>query len=64
LTSKYLGESEKLVRALFQLAYEMQPSVVFIDEVESILSKRKEGENDAMKRLKTELYIINRLFFL
>ena len=57
LTSKYLGESEKLVRALFQLAYEMQPSVVFIDEVESILSKRKEGENDAMKRLKTEFLI-------
>ena len=57
LTSKYLGESEKLVRALFQLAYEMQPSVVFIDEIESILSKRKEGENDAMKRLKTEFLI-------
>ena len=57
LTSKYLGESEKLVRALFQLAYEMQPSVVFIDEIESILSKRNEGENDAMKRLKTEFLI-------
>ena len=57
LTSKYLGESEKLVRALFQLAFEMQPSVVFIDEIESILSKRKEDENDAMKRLKTEFLI-------
>ena len=57
LTSKYLGASEKLVRALFQLAYEMQPSVVFIDEIESILSKRKEDENDAMKRLKTEFLI-------
>ena len=57
LTSKYLGESEKLVRTLFELAYEMQPSVVFIDEIESILSKRKEDENDAMKRLKTEFLI-------
>ena len=57
LTSKYLGESEKLVRTLFDLAHEMQPSVVFIDEVESILSKRKEDENDAMKRLKTEFLI-------
>ena len=57
LTSKYLGESEKLVRTLFQLAHEMQPSVVFIDEIESILSKRKEDENDAMKRLKTEFLI-------
>ena len=57
LTSKYLGESEKLVRTLFELAHEMQPSVVFVDEIESILSKRKEDENDAMKRLKTEFLI-------
>ena len=57
LTSKYLGESEKLVRALFELAFEKNPSVVFIDEIESILSKRKEDENEAMKRLKTEFLI-------
>lgn len=57
LTSKYLGESEKLVRALFEMAFEKQPSVVFIDEIESILSKRKEDENEAMKRLKTEFLI-------
>lgn len=57
LTSKYVGESEKLVRALFDIAYEKQPSVVFIDEMESILSKRSEGENDATKRLKTEFLI-------
>ena len=44
LTSKYIGESEKLVRALFELAFEKNPSVVFIDEIESILSKRKEDE--------------------
>ena len=57
LTSKYIGESEKLVRALFELAFEKNPSVVFIDEIESILSKRKEDENEAMKRLKTEFLI-------
>jgi SpoVK/Ycf46/Vps4 family AAA+-type ATPase len=57
LTSKYVGESEKLVRALFDIANEKQPSVVFIDEIESILSKRSEGENDATKRLKTEFLI-------
>ena len=57
LTSKYLGESEKLVRALFEVAFEKQPSVVFIDEIESILSKRSENENEAMKRLKTEFLI-------
>jgi SpoVK/Ycf46/Vps4 family AAA+-type ATPase len=57
LTSKYLGESEKLVRALFDLAFEKQPSVVFIDEIESILSKRTDSENDATKRLKTEFLV-------
>lgn len=57
LTSKYVGESEKLVRALFDIANERQPSVVFIDEMESILSKRSESENDATKRLKTEFLV-------
>lgn len=57
LTSKYVGESEKLVRALFDLAYEKQPSVVFIDEIESILSKRNDNDNEASKRLKTEFLI-------
>ena len=57
LTSKYLGESEKLVRALFELAFEKEPSVVFIDEIESILCKRSDSENEAMKRLKTEFLI-------
>lgn len=57
LTSKYVGESEKLVRGLFELAFEKQPAVVFIDEMESILSKRSENENDASKRLKTEFLV-------
>lgn len=57
LTSKYLGESEKLVRALFDLAKEKQPSVIFIDEIDSILSKRTDNENDAVKRLKTQFLI-------
>ena len=54
LTSKYLGENEKFIKTLFDLAHEMQPSIVFIDEIESILSNKKEEENDEMKRLKTE----------
>ena len=58
LTSKYVGESEKLVRALFDIAYEKQPSVVFIDEIDSILSKRGDSnENEASKRLKTEFLV-------
>ncbi|CAF5180861.1 unnamed protein product, partial [Rotaria magnacalcarata] len=57
LTSKYLGEGEKLVRALFAAARELQPSIIFIDEVDSLLTTRRESEHDAMRRLKTEFLI-------
>ncbi|CAF1139584.1 unnamed protein product [Rotaria sp. Silwood1] len=57
LTSKYIGEGEKLVRALFTAARELQPSIIFIDEVDSLLTARKESEHDAMRRLKTEFLI-------
>ncbi|CAF3921791.1 unnamed protein product [Rotaria sordida] len=57
LTSKYVGEGEKLVRALFAAARELQPSIIFIDEVDSLLTTRKESEHDAMRRLKTEFLI-------
>ena len=54
IISKWLGESEKLVRTLFQLARERQPSIIFIDEVDALAGARG-GEHDAIRRVKTEL---------
>ena len=57
ITSKWVGESEKTVKSLFKIAYQKSPSIIFIDDIDSILSKRNESENEAMKRLKTEFLI-------
>ncbi|CAG0919440.1 unnamed protein product, partial [Notodromas monacha] len=57
LTSKWFGEGEKLVRALFAVANHVQPSVIFIDEVDSLLGKRQDSQNDAMKRLVAEFLV-------
>jgi len=57
LTSKWVGEGEKLVRALFAVAKELQPSIIFMDEVDSLLCERREGEQEASRRIKTQFLL-------
>lgn len=62
LMSRWLGESEKLVKTLFQLARDShkesgKPSIIFVDEIDSLCGTRSEGENDAVRRIKTEFLV-------
>ena len=57
IVSKWMGESEKLIKGLFDLARKNRPAVIFLDEIDSVLSARSDNENDATRRLKTEFLI-------
>lgn len=57
LVSKWQGESERLVRQMFEIALEKAPTVVFIDEVDSLCSERTDGENESSRRIKNELLV-------
>lgn len=57
LVSKWLGESEKSVRTLFEMAREHKPSIIFIDEIDSLCSSRSDNESESARRIKTEFLV-------
>ena len=64
LTSKWLGESEKLVKTLFELARsqtdengEKRAAIIFIDEIDSIATARSDSDSESGRRIKTELLV-------
>lgn len=54
VTSKFIGESEKLLKMLFLVAEERSPSVVVFDEMDSLVRKRSGSESETERRIKTE----------
>ncbi len=54
LTNKWFGESNKLVAALFSLAHKLQPSIIFIDEIDSFLRERGSGDHEVTGMMKAE----------
>ncbi|CAN6468339.1 unnamed protein product [Victoria cruziana] len=58
ITSKWFGEGEKYVKAVFSLASKISPSIIFVDEVDSLLSRRENpGEHEAMRKMKNEFMV-------
>ncbi|XP_027364492.1 uncharacterized protein LOC113871597 isoform X3 [Abrus precatorius] len=58
ITSKWFGEGEKYVKAVFSLASKIAPSVIFVDEVDSMLGRRENpSEHEAMRKMKNEFMV-------
>ncbi|KAJ7639187.1 P-loop containing nucleoside triphosphate hydrolase protein [Roridomyces roridus] len=54
LTNKWFGESNKLIAALFKLARKVQPCIIFIDEIDSFLRERSNGDHEVTAMMKAE----------
>ncbi|KAK4289908.1 hypothetical protein Pmani_037158 [Petrolisthes manimaculis] len=57
LVSKWLGESEQHIKTLFEMARDHKPSIIFIDEVDSLCASRSEQESESARRIKTEFLV-------
>lgn len=62
LIQKYLGDGPKLVREIFRAAEEMAPSIVFIDEIDAVGTKRYDSNSGGEKEIqRTMLELLNQL---
>ncbi|EFA85458.1 AAA ATPase domain-containing protein [Heterostelium album PN500] len=57
IVTKWLGDSEKLVKQLFEMARAANNSVIFVDEIDSLCSSRNDQESESSRRIKTEFLI-------
>lgn len=57
LVSKWLGQSERLVKALFEIARKKKPCIIFVDEVDSLCGARSDNESESSRRIKTEFLV-------
>jgi len=62
LIQKYLGDGPKLVRELFRVAEELAPSIVFIDEIDAVGTKRYDATSGGEREIqRTMLELLNQL---
>ncbi|CAF2152847.1 unnamed protein product [Rotaria magnacalcarata] len=57
LLSIWLGEAEKSIESVFELARERQPCILFIDEIDYLCGQRSDGESESSRRVKTEFLV-------
>ena len=55
VASKWLGDGVRYIKAAFSLAQKMAPCVIFLDEVDALLSRRNSHhEHEALREMKNE----------